>query len=87
MVVKSKIGRRRYIVIEDTPRLPAALRKIKSIDMWSRIVYRDGTFAILRCKHWHKEQIIQTLNNAGIKTYRTTGTIKKAKRIIKALTP
>ncbi len=87
MVVKDKVGRRRYIIARNMPYLRRLIEEIRKIDDKAKIVYFDDRFAIIRCRHWHKEAIIQFLNKQGIKTYKTTGTIKKAKRIIRGITP
>ncbi len=85
MVVKDKIGRRRYIILEKSDNIGNVMGQIKKMDPSAKIILKDERFILLRCKHWHKEEIIRILNENGIKTYRTTGTIKKAKKIMAGL--
>ncbi len=85
VVVKSKIGRRRYIIAENSPEMKRAVKKIMEFEPWCRVVLVQKKFAVVRCRHWNKERVINVLNDFGIKTCRTTGTIKKAKRIIESL--
>ncbi len=87
MVVKDRVGRRRYIIAEDSPKVPEALREIRKIDDWGKLILRDRGFALIRCKHWNKKKVLDILHSHGIKTYRTTGTIRKAKRIMRGLSP
>jgi hypothetical protein len=86
MVVKDKIGRKRYIVSYSNMKkvdLDAFLRDlaIKYQIKASIIVYNNG-FNILRCKHLDKDRLINILNSKNFKTYKVTGTIKKAKEIV-----
>ena len=85
MVVKDKIGRRRYIIAEKSDEIEAVMGVIKKIDFSARIILKDEKFILLRCKHWYKDELIRILNENGIKTYKTTGTIKKAKKIMTGL--
>ena len=85
VVVKDKIGRRRYIVARNSPRLKKLIYEIRRIDERAKIIYFDDRFAVIRCRHWYKERIIEFLKERNIETYRTTGTIKKAKKIIVTL--
>ena len=80
MVVKDKIGRRRYIIAEKNDKLKNLLAQFGG-----KIAYEDGKFVVIFCKHFMKDFAIKVLNSAGIKTYKTTGTIKKAKKIISNL--
>ncbi len=82
MVIKSKVGRRRYIITEKNEKIKEAMKEIKEIDIQARVI---GTFqgcTVIRCRHWFKDNIINILMEHGIKTYRTTGTIKSAKKYI-----
>ena len=85
MVVKDKIGRKRYIILEKSDKIWEIMMEIRKIDTNAKIILKDEKFILLRCKHWYKEEIIRTLNENGIKTYKTTGTIKKAKKIMTGL--
>jgi RNase P/RNase MRP subunit POP5 len=82
VVVKSKIGRRRYIIAIRSENMKSAIEECSAIDSWCRVVLRKDKYVLLRCRHWHKDRIIEILNRHGIKTLRTTGTIKKAKRLM-----
>ncbi len=85
MVVKDKIGRKRYIILEKSDKIGAVMREIKKMDPSAKIIIKDERFILLRCKHWYKDEIIRILNENGVMTYRTTGTIKKAKKIMAGL--
>ncbi len=87
MVVKDNIGRRRYILLKNVPKIRKLINEIRKIDSWAKIVYYDDNFAILRCRHWYKDDILEILHDNGIKTYRTSGTIKKTKRIMRGIKP
>ncbi len=86
MVVKDKIGRKRYIVsycnmkkvdLDDFLKDVTRKYQIKV----SIILYNNG-FNILRCKHLDKDRLINILNTKNFKTYKATGTVKKAKEIL-----
>jgi len=85
VVVKDKVGRRRYILIRNESKVRKLIGDIRNIDEQAKIVYYDENFAILRCRHWYKDEILQFLWNQGIKTYATSGTIRKTKRIMKGI--
>ena len=85
MVVKEKVGRRRYIIVENTWKLEDIIGEIKKIDNKSKVITKIGDFSIILCRHWYKERIIDFLKSYNIRTYRTTGTIKQAKKVIKNL--
>ena len=85
MVVKDKIGRRRYIIVENAEELDSVMRDIRKIDNKARIITRIDNFSIIFCRHWYKERVIEILKSRGINTYRTAGTIKKAKEFIKII--
>ena len=80
MVVKDKIGRRRYIIAEKKENLDEIIKEFKG-----RIVYENEKFAVIFCKHYLKDFALKTLHENSVKTYKTTGTIKKAKKIISNL--
>ncbi len=86
MVVRDRVGRKRYIIVENKKILRRIIHEIREkIDDKAKISYYEDDFAILFCRHWFKENIIEFLNSKGIKTYATSGTIKKAKEIMKKL--
>jgi len=85
VVVKDKVGRRRYILLKNEPVVRKIIGEIRKIDAQAKIVYYDDNFAILRCRHWYKDDILHLLWSRGIKTYATSGTIKKTKRIMKSI--
>ncbi len=82
MVVKSKVGRRRYIIAEKNEKIKEAMKDIREIDMQARVIGTFQGYTVIRCRHWYKDNVINILNEHGIKTYRTTGTIKSAKKHI-----
>ncbi len=85
MVVRDRVGRRRYIVVKYSPEIKSLIEKMREVDPKVKIIVRINGFAILFCRHWYKGKIIEILRRNGIKTYRTTGTIKKAKKMISTL--
>ena len=85
MVVKDKIGRRRYIIVSGEKKIHPLMKDIKKIDKRSKIVFENDKFTVIFCRHWYKDRIIDFLKSQNIETYYTTGTIKKAKKIIKTL--
>lgn len=85
MVVKDRVGRRRYIIVMNIPKLRKLIYEIRKIDKAAKIAYYEEEYAVIRCRHWFKEKIIEYLRKMGVETIITTGTIKKAKRIIKNL--
>ncbi len=85
VVVKDRVGRRRYIIARNTPQLRRLISQIRKIDPAAKIAYFDESYALIRCRHWYKEKVIEFLNSHGVKTYITTGTIKKGKKIIEKL--
>jgi RNase P/RNase MRP subunit POP5 len=86
MVVKDKIGRKRYVVsyckMKKTD-LESFLREVMSkyhIKV-NIIIYLDG-YSILKCNHLDKDKFVDLLNIQNFKTFKVTGTIKKAKEIL-----
>lgn len=80
MVVKDKVGRRRYIIVEKKENLEEIIKEFKG-----RIVYENEKFAVIFCKHYLKDFALKTLHENSVNTFKTTGTIKKAKKIISNL--
>ncbi len=86
VVVKDKVGRRRYIIAKNDKLVRVFIREIRDrIDEKAKIVYYDDFFVIIKCRHWYKDEIIKFLQSRGINTYKTTGTIKKAKKMLSGL--
>ena len=85
MVVKDKIGRRRYIIAKYDSKIEKIMPRIKEFDSYAKIIAIQKNFVIVRCRHWYKERILQYFNENDIKTIITTGTIRKAKKIIDSL--
>lgn len=81
MVVKDKVGRRRYIIVQNSPDLQKVLKNISKHRNIQFILSENG-YSIIRCKHWYKDELIRLLQNNGVMTYHTTGTIKSAKQWI-----
>lgn len=83
MVVKDKIGRRRYILFNAQGfKKSYLLKKIREYEGNLKLVFYNESYGIVKCKHTEKEKVIEFLRNAGIETKVTSGTIKKLKRII-----
>ena len=89
MVVKDKVGRRRYVAFVVTPpvekaRLAAALRSAPGPDRpW--LVEYDGGRGLVGCAHTAKDATIAFLNalrvgSSGLRTTGTSGTIRKARQ-------
>lgn len=72
MVVKEKIGRKRYILFISSAKIKARVK----------IVYRQGNFGIARCNHREVDKVRKILENEGAETIKTSGTIKKLKEHI-----
>jgi len=85
VVVKDKVGRRRYIVALRTENIKEAFREIKNVDEWAKIISVNDKYVLVRCRHWYKDEVISILLQHGVETKITTGTIKKAKKIINSL--
>ncbi len=80
MVVKEKVGRKRYILFFNEGRgRNEILRLIKGK---AYLAYYSKFFSIIRCKHTEKEEMIEFLKEKGFKTIKTSGTIKKLKKYI-----
>ncbi len=84
MVVKQKIGRKRYIILYETPGFNGFLRHVNTkSDINAKVVYRDTKFIILRVPHRFRDKLLFLAKEHNILTLKTTGTIKKAKNLIK----
>ncbi|MCD6171021.1 MAG: hypothetical protein J7J36_01170 [Thermoplasmata archaeon] len=81
MVVKDRIGRKRYILFSTGGQKKAEI--IKVIKNKAYLVFYNKKYGIVRCKHTEKENIIKFLSSTGFKTIKTSGTIKTLKEVIK----
>ena len=79
MVVRDKVGRKRYILFFNEGKSKGEV--IKAIK-GAYLAYHSKIFSIVRCKHTEKDKMIEFLNKAGFKTVKTAGTIKKLKKYI-----
>ena len=83
MVVKEKRGRYRYILFKNNGESREQIAaKIKKSPVKIKIAFYSDEYAIVRCRHTDKEAAISFLNSIGMKTLKTSGTIKKLKRLI-----
>lgn len=89
MVVKEKIGRVRYVAFKNSIKTDRkemnhilySLLKEKNISF--RLTIFDGEYGIIKIKHWDKNKILESLNESSeIMTLKTSGTIKKAKKML-----
>ncbi len=84
MVVKEKVGRKRYIIILNSPIIMDLIKKLREkVGIDVKFIKTIGNFSIIRVRHTEKDKLIENLRRENIITIKTTGTIKKAKRIIK----
>jgi len=84
MVVKNKIGRKRYVIVYNTENLSEVLRHLHiKFRMDLKFMFKLGHYSVIRIPHFEKERFVELLNDFNIPTLKTTGTIKKAKEIIK----
>jgi len=84
MVVKDKIGRRRYVIVYSTENLSEILKHLHlkfHVDL--KFMFKLGHYAVIRIPHEDKDRFLELLNDFNVPTLKTTGTIKKAKEIIK----
>jgi len=80
MVVREKVGRKRYILF-----LSKGKNREEIIEMVKGkyyLAYYSKNFGIIRCRHTEKEKAIQFLKKHSFKTLKTSGTIKKLKEYI-----
>lgn len=86
MVVKDQIGRKRYILCSiDGLEKRELLKNLRENNITVKIVLHNNRYCVLRCSHDKKDEIITLLDNPalkdkGIKSIKTSGTIKKLKR-------
>lgn len=97
MIVKDKVGRRRYIAftVENDRRISkeeikhmifqSLRRKCSNISLVKpKLIWFEDNKGILRCTHSSKEETINALNSPSsgihVRTIKTSGTIKGAKR-------
>ena len=80
MVIKERIGRKRYILFLNEGKSKNEILNL--IDGRAYLAFYSKNFAIVRCKHTEKDKIIAYLKSMGFKTIKTSGTIKKLKKYI-----
>jgi RNase P/RNase MRP subunit POP5 len=95
-MIKAKAGRTRYILFRisgqaSRSQIIGRMRAVSG-DAAPWLTVYDGTYGIIRCKHYEKDQMRQLLESIGwagsvknrikISTLATSGTIKKLKRSI-----
>lgn len=93
MVVKAKVGRKRYILFETNEEIKMEdfikeIRKFKEINPW--VIYLKNKIGILRVRHLFKEKAINILNSMNkingkdikIRTIKTSGTIKSLREYL-----
>jgi len=85
MVVKDRVGRRRYILARvqpgmDRDALEGAIRRIGSAGVRLRIIDRRGDLLLVRCGHTEADEARRLLNAGGLTTIVTSGTISGAER-------
>ena len=80
MVVKEKIGRKRYILFLNNGRKKEEIIGVVRGKYY--LAYYSKNFGIVKCKHIEKENTIEFLTHHGFKTIKTSGTIKKLKNYI-----
>lgn len=84
MVVKDKIGRKRYVIVYNVDNLGTILRLISKkfrIDM--HFILKSNHYSVVRIKHWDKDRFISLMKDFNIPTVKVTGTVRKAKEIVK----
>lgn len=94
MVVKARIGRRRYILFEydgevNKENFIKEIKKFQEIKPW--VIHFENKKGILRVSHLFKEKAINILNSmkkingkdVAIETKKTSGTIKSLKEYLK----
>jgi len=83
VVVKDKVGRRRYVLARvpegtttDSLVTMAKRHEREGVTFWI-IDHHDG-LVLVRCKHFVVQEVRDTLNDEGLETVVTSGTIKGA---------
>jgi RNase P/RNase MRP subunit POP5 len=82
------VGRSNKEGVRDTRKKMKTLRKRYVVvrGVVERSVYTDGLYSIVRTDNKREEGTIKTLNtNKSLHTVVTTGTVKKAKRVVKEM--
>jgi len=86
VVVKDRVGRRRYILFRtdlperDTRDVLRTLFVGEDVPM-PKFIFQVGDTAVVRCKHWHRDRTAEILSRR-FQTLKTTGTLKKAKKYL-----
>jgi molybdopterin biosynthesis enzyme MoaB len=82
------VGRSNKEGVRDTRKKMKTLRKRYVVvrGVVKRSVYTDGFYSIVRTDNKNEEETIKRLNsNKSLHTVVTTGTVKKAKRVVKEM--
>ncbi len=85
MVVRDRVGRKRYIVVlfpAEVSRREANRLLSERLSIPFRLTYHAGRGGIVLVKHTDKERAIEEMNAGGLRTVKTSGTIRKAKEIL-----
>jgi len=96
MVVKDKVGRKRYIVFQQKD---GKFHKGEMIAVLNRstekpyLMMLEGKYGIVFIRHWHQKEVTEFLNKSHtingktvvLKTIKTSGTARKAKKILEEL--
>lgn len=86
MVVKEKTGRKRYIVLfcsQKREDLEDFLKEIRmKYQIKTRIILYYNGFSIIKFSHLDKDRFVHLLMLHNLKTYKVTGSVKKAKEIL-----
>lgn len=82
MVVKDKIGRQRYILFISDRSKKELMEVVRKYKGKIKLIQYNKEYGIIRCGHKEKEKVINFLNNCGLRTIKTSGTIKKLRKIL-----
>ena len=64
MVVKDKIGRRRYVIMHNVNDLPILLRKIsRKFNINLQFILKTEHYSVVRIKHWDRDKFISILKD------------------------
>lgn len=85
MVVKDKIGRQRYILFISDRSKKEVMELVKKYKgkIRLKLIQYDRNYGIIRCGHKEKEEVINFLNSCGLRTIKTSGTIKKLRKLLR----
>jgi hypothetical protein len=85
MVVKDRVGRRRYILARvpegtSTDSLITMAKRSGDQGVPLRIIDHQDGFVLVRCRHLDVQNVRDDLNGDGLETIVTSGTIKGAEK-------